>query len=118
LEAVPVNLIADRDGAPVGMVSVTAVVDQEAEIISMWVAPTARGQGIADRLVCAALEHARALGAKRVALDVTAGNEHALDLYRRSGFRDVGWSTHPDAARPERRMQLDLQLSLSGAAGK
>ncbi len=115
LDAVPVNLIADNDGAPVGMVSVTAVVHQEVEIISMWVAPSVRGRGVGDALVRAALDHARAVGANRVVLDVTAGNEHAIDLYWRAGFADVGWATSPDAPRPERRMELDLRRPLAAS---
>lgn len=108
LESVPVNLVADRGGPAVGMVSVTAPVDGEAEIISMWVAPDARGCGVGDALVQAALDHARALGAGRVALDVMADNGPALALYGRAGFLDLGWATGPDEPRPERRMTLTL----------
>ncbi|HVC23654.1 MAG TPA: hypothetical protein VNH82_09560 [Candidatus Dormibacteraeota bacterium] len=37
------NVLADLGGGPVGMVSATATGQGEAELISMWVAPEARG---------------------------------------------------------------------------
>ena len=114
LDEVPVNLVADDDGAPVGLMSATAVVDAQAEIISMWVAPQARGRGAGDALLRAALDHARAAGANRVALNVRVANGHAALLYRRAGFVEVGWATAPDAPQPERRMELDLPPIPSG----
>jgi ribosomal protein S18 acetylase RimI-like enzyme len=108
LESVAVNLIAYWRDAAAGMVSVTAVVSREAEIISMWVAPSARGHGVGDALVRAAIDHARDQEAARVALDVTAGNKPAIDLYLRAGFVDVGWASSPKDPRPERRMVLEL----------
>lgn len=114
LDEVPVNLVVDDDGAPVGMVSVTAAVDEQAEIISMWVAPRARGRGAGDALLGAALDHARAAGANRVALNVRVANGHAVRLYRRAGFVEVGWATAPDVPLPERRMELDLPPVPSG----
>jgi ribosomal protein S18 acetylase RimI-like enzyme len=114
LNHVPFNLIADDEGGPVGMLSVTAVVDDEAEIISMWVAPRARGRGAGDALLRAALGHAGAAGATRVALNVRVANEHAVRLYRRAGFVEVGWAMAPDATQVERRMQLDLPPRRNG----
>jgi ribosomal protein S18 acetylase RimI-like enzyme len=108
LDEVPVNLVGEDDGASVGMVSVTEVVHGQAEIISMWVAPYARGRGAGDALLRAAVDYARAAGASRVALNVRVSNVHAAALYRRAGFVDVGWASLPDAPHPERRMELEL----------
>lgn len=108
LESVAANLVADWQAAPAAMVSVTAPADGEAELLSMWVDPAVRGRGVGSALVAAALEHARGLGAARVALDVAAGNQPAIDLYLRAGFADVGWATPADDPRPERRMLLML----------
>lgn len=108
LESVAVNLVAYWEDAAAGMVSVTAAVSREVEIISMWVAPSARGHGVGDALVGAAVDHARDQGAARVALDVTAGNKPATDLYLRAGFVDIGWASSPTDPRPERRMVLDV----------
>jgi ribosomal protein S18 acetylase RimI-like enzyme len=108
LDAVPVNLIADCEGSAVGMMSVTDLVDGEVEIISMWVSPSARGRGVGDALIRAGVDHAHAEGASRVGLDVAEVNEHAIKLYRRAGFADVGWATSSADRGPERRMRLDL----------
>jgi ribosomal protein S18 acetylase RimI-like enzyme len=110
LEEVPVNLVAyDDDGESIGMVSVTETAHQQAEIISMWVAPQARGLGAGDALLRAAVDRAKTAGASLVALNVRVGNEHAVRLYSRAGFVDVGWATSPDAPHTERRMELDLR---------
>lgn len=60
------------------------------EIVSVWVAPEARRRGIARALVEAALAHARRGGGRVVGLRVEAGNEAALRLYLKLGFREAG----------------------------
>jgi ribosomal protein S18 acetylase RimI-like enzyme len=102
LGGVALNLVASRRGADVGMVSATAPVASEVELISMWVAPPARGQGVGDALVEAVVGWARAQGVSRVALSVRNGNEAAIALYRRHGFVDDG----PSHADPERERRL------------
>jgi ribosomal protein S18 acetylase RimI-like enzyme len=59
-------------------------------LVSMWVSPDGRGQGIADRLVAAICQLARADGAGQIALWVTEVNVRALAFYRRAGFRETG----------------------------
>jgi len=72
----PVNLIADLDGRPAGMASGTTTGDAtEREVISLWVAPFARGRGIATALVLAVVGWARDAGARRVVLEVKADND-------------------------------------------
>ena len=110
----PVNLVADDAGRPVGMVSITAVEQDEAEVISMWVAPEARGSGVGQALVRDAVARAAAAGARKVTLNVRVGNAHASRLYRRAGFVEVGSATSPDVAHPEHRMVLDIRVSQSG----
>jgi len=109
LDAASVNLIAELDGLAVGMVSLAAAEDQEAEVISMWVAPSARERGIGAALLQEAIALARVDGACCVTLDVTVGNEPAINLYTKAGFVDAGWATSPSDAKPERRMRLDLR---------
>jgi len=55
-------------------------------LVSMWVAPEARGQGIGAALVAAVIDWARGRGFTRLVLDVAEGNERAWRLYRRMGF--------------------------------
>jgi len=55
-------------------------------VISMWVAPVARGRGAGDLLLSTIEELARARAAVRLRLAVAEGNEPAMGLYRRNGF--------------------------------
>lgn len=83
------NLVARMDGAPVGMAT-GIVVDGAHELISMWVAPEARGVGVGDELVAGVCKWARERGAREVRLDVVQTNAPAIALYVRHGFVDVG----------------------------
>lgn len=91
LTDVPFNVIAELDGVPAGIVSATAPTPEgSVRLISMWVAPFARGRGIGDALVDAVLDWSRSLSAARVTLDVFPTNTRAIALYRRHSFADVG----------------------------
>jgi ribosomal protein S18 acetylase RimI-like enzyme len=87
LTDVPFNVLADLDGKPAGMVSGTAPDGGgEVELISMWVAPFARGRGVGDALVAAVVRWAEDRHARHVGLQVFDHNKHAMNLYRRNGF--------------------------------
>ncbi|TWP36498.1 GNAT family N-acetyltransferase [Leekyejoonella antrihumi] len=103
LEDVPVNLVMTLDGAPAGMVSVAAPdAHGMVELISMWVAPEARGRSVGDEAVRQAIAWAtQRFPSCRMSLSVKTGNRHAVALYQRHGFVDAGPS--PDDA-DERRM--------------
>ncbi|WP_433264363.1 GNAT family N-acetyltransferase [Actinosynnema sp. CS-041913] len=75
------NLVAAVDGADVGMVS--GVPGDEVELISLWVAPGARGRGVGDALVEAVADWA---APRPVRLRVAPDNGHAIALYLRHGF--------------------------------
>lgn len=70
-----------------GMVAADTA-EGEALLVSMWVAPEARGTGLGDALVESVLGWARVSGCRRVRLWVRSFNDHAIALYRRHGFRD------------------------------
>ena len=57
-----------------------------AELVSMYVRPELRGQGIGGRLVDAFAEWARARGATRLTVTAYATNDAALALYQSRGF--------------------------------
>jgi len=91
LADVPLNIIAEWRKTSAGMASSTAPnAEGSVELLSMWVAPFARGRGVGDLLVNAVMEWAREQQASKVVLAVFEGNERALALYRRHGFVDAG----------------------------
>ena len=57
-----------------------------AELVSMWVAPHARGQGVGRHLVAAVINWARDHNATSVQLWVTEANAAARRLYESCGF--------------------------------
>ncbi len=68
-----------------------------AQLTSNFIAPWARGHGLARRIVLAVEEAARASGFAVLNLDVRATQEAAIQLYESLGF--VRWGTHPFYAR-------------------
>jgi ribosomal protein S18 acetylase RimI-like enzyme len=58
------------------------------ELVYMGVAPEARGRGFGEQIVRFALEAASTAGVERLVLAVDAANEPALQVYRRTGFRE------------------------------
>ena len=108
LRSVPFNVLAVRDGVAVGMASGTEPRDDEVELISMWVRPSARGCGVGEMLVDAVVAWAIERGATSVALDVRDSNHRAIALYSRRGFADVGAVPGEPGAPPERRMRRPL----------
>jgi ribosomal-protein-alanine N-acetyltransferase len=86
------NVVAHRAVAGRSLVGfiLSRVVAGEAEILSVAVATSRRGEGLARRLLDLNLRRLAALGARTVFLEVDEGNEPARRLYRRTGFREVG----------------------------
>jgi ribosomal-protein-alanine N-acetyltransferase len=86
------NVVAHR--ATVGKNLVGFIVSRltldEAEILSVAVAPARRGRGLAGRLLDRNLRRLVGLGARAVFLEVDDGNTPARKLYRHAGFREVG----------------------------
>jgi ribosomal protein S18 acetylase RimI-like enzyme len=89
LTDVAYNVIADLGQVPAGMASGSQV-SGDVELMSLWVAPSARAQRVGDALVDAVLDFAATSQCVRVTLEVRAANEHAIALYRRHGFVDAG----------------------------
>ena len=89
LRSVAVNYLVDVDGRPAGMVSGAVLDEATVELLSLWVAPAARGHGMGDRLVRLIVTWARP-PAERVVLHVREPNESAVALYRRHGFAPTG----------------------------
>lgn len=66
------------------------VVADEAELLTLAVAPEARREGQGRGLVAQFLQEAVAQGATEAFLEVSAENEAALALYGQAGFARVG----------------------------
>jgi ribosomal-protein-alanine N-acetyltransferase len=86
------NIVAHRVMAGRSLIGfiVSRVVFEEAEILSIAVAASRRGSGLARQLLDINLRRLAGLGARSVFLEVDEGNVPALRLYRRAGFREVG----------------------------
>ena len=89
---VAVRLDSDgkAEGQPVGVVSLGQGKDEEgrvAEIFGLWVAPDARGTGVATKLVEASAERARRDGRTHVSYWVGTDNGRAVAFASGIGFR-------------------------------
>ena len=83
--------IAALDGEDnvLGYVGMMCVLD-EGYISNVAVHPQARRRGLADRLIDELMARARQRSLSFVTLEVRAGNEPAIALYRKHGFLPVG----------------------------
>ena len=83
------GVLAHDAAQPHGFILARAIAD-EAEIITLMVAPARRRRGIAATLLAQAEARARAEGAATMFLEVAETNEAARALYTAAGFRQVG----------------------------
>jgi ribosomal protein S18 acetylase RimI-like enzyme len=105
------DVIAWCGEQPCGMASgVPATRDSWIALISLWVAPAARGRGVGDALVADIVGYASDVGADGVDLDVAEENQAARRLYERHGFRLTGevGDVMPDGV--TRRLVMSLTL--------
>lgn len=82
-------LLARLDGHPVGCGALKRIGRGVGEIKRMWVDPTARGLGIAQRLLEALEGEAAALGVHTLRLDTNRSLGEARALYLRNGYREI-----------------------------
>jgi ribosomal protein S18 acetylase RimI-like enzyme len=96
--------IAIDDGEPLGIVAGYQDPDAPVEqrhLVAMWIAPTARGRGVAPKLIDAVVDSARDDGSTEVTLGVADGNERARAVYLKYGFveTDQTFPLHSDLSR-------------------
>ena len=82
-------LIADCDGEPVGCVGLAGDGGTLAEVKRLWIAPAARGLGLATRLMNAVEARAHALGITRLRLDTNRALTNAIAMYRAKGWAAI-----------------------------
>ncbi|MDF3061903.1 MAG: family N-acetyltransferase [Microvirga sp.] len=96
------GLFLDRSAEPAGFILSRRAID-EAEILSVALAPEARGRGHSGALLDRHLQSLAQAGVRSVFLEVEEGNRPALALYRRRGFREIGrrqgYYARPDGTR-------------------
>ena len=86
------------------------VADGVANVVSMWVRPSARGHGVGEALIGATADWAKAREHAALVLWVTESNAPARKLYDRCGFALTGerQSLPSDPTLPEIRMRRSL----------
>jgi GNAT superfamily N-acetyltransferase len=83
-------LLGTMDGEPAGTAGVRLLDASTAELKRFWVAPSARGRGLARLLLARALDAARTLGASSVVLETDAKlMGTAIQMYRAAGIREA-----------------------------
>lgn len=82
-------LVAMSDGLPIGCVGLKGSGGEAAEIKRLWVAPSARGLGLATRLMTAVETIAGELSVKLLRLDTNSALSEAQQLYRGSGWVEI-----------------------------
>lgn len=101
LATVALNVLLILEDQPLGMVSATAP-DREGavEMISLWVAPFARGHGVGDAALECVVAWAHAeFEDVSVVLSVKTDNTPAIQLYGRHGVTDAGPSPDDPSVR-------------------
>ena len=81
-------LVASSNGTPIGCVSLHPLEATTAEVKRLWVDPSARGVGLARRLMAAIESRARDLGFAALKLDSNTILTAAVTLYRATGWQD------------------------------
>jgi len=86
-------------------------------LVSMWVAPEARGRGVGAVLVEGVVAWARGSGLRRLYLDVGLHNAAARRLYERMGFVATGAMPQTPACVHEMEMAMALRDVDAGPGG-
>lgn len=95
---------------PVGVCALCKTEDPhyDYELAKLAVSPDVRGKGIGSLLCRAAVEQARALGARKIFLESNTLLKPAIATYKRLGFRELA-GYHPAYARGDIQMELTLK---------
>ncbi|MBT2583940.1 ribosomal protein S18-alanine N-acetyltransferase [Planococcus sp. ISL-109] len=82
-------VVAETEKGIVGYCGMWLVID-EAHITNIAISPSQRGKKIGEALMTAAIEAAKAQGAKLMTLEARVSNVVAINLYKKLGFQNGG----------------------------
>lgn len=83
------TLIAGPPEAPSGCVALKRLSPERCEMKRLYVAPSARADGLGKRLAEAVIDEARARGYAEMVLDTLGRLERAVAMYERMGFERI-----------------------------
>ena len=97
----------------VGCAVVMQVID-EAELLEIAVDPAYQGRGFGKALLAEVMDAARARAVRLMRLEVRIGNERALKMYEKAGFKRVGLRRgyYPAAVGREDAVLMDADLTV------
>jgi GNAT superfamily N-acetyltransferase len=100
-----VQLIARHEGDAVGFATIywswaTTIAARIGVMNDLYVAPEARGRGVADELIRACAEECRALGAAELTWQTARDNLRAQKVYDRIGAERAEWVDYSLNVRP------------------
>ena len=98
-------IAADESGAPIGY----------GGVMTIGVAPQARGRGVGRAILDALLDWARQAGAAEIFLDVRPSNEGAIALYNSRGFVEIGRRPRYFRNPVEEAVEMRAPLTRAGA---
>ena len=101
--------VAEADGEKAGYGEIR-IVAGEAQIYNIAIAPEYRKQGIGEALLMHLIDAGKERGCSLVTLEVRAGNEAAMALYKKLGFREVVRRKRYYAKGGEDAVLMDLEL--------
>ncbi len=113
----PVGRVVDRGGAVlvarlddqvIGCIGIVPTTPGVFELVKMAVSPDHQGHGTGRKLITAALDRARALGAHRIDLESNAQLTSAVHLYEAFGFRHL----REDELVPSPYVRADVHMTL------
>jgi GNAT superfamily N-acetyltransferase len=99
------QLLARHDGQAVGFATIywswaTTIAARIGVMNDLYVAPTARGSGVADELIFDCLEECRQHGAVELTWQTAKDNERAQRVYDRLGGTRAEWVDYSLSVRP------------------
>jgi putative acetyltransferase len=100
--------MAVAGGEAVGTVALIPAEHGVLELTKMAVSPRHHGRGVANKLMTAAIDHARGMGLQSIFLETHHKLTPALNLYRKHGFVDVPTDPNSMYSRSDIRMVLAI----------